>query len=269
MQKTYLAQSGLTSGLRSFLARWILHYLRSWDVRSANGVDQFITNSDYVGRRVAKLYRRTATTIHPPVDTDRFQIHEKKEDFYVTASRMVPYKRIDLIVEAFSKMPDRRLIVVGDGPEMEKIRAKALPNVTFTGHESNERLCRHMQLAKAFLFAAEEDFGIAPVEAMACGTPVIAFNRGGVVESVVDGETGLFFTEQSAASIVDAVNRFEQKNWSAKACRLQSEKFSSQRFRNQITRYVKEACVAFIADQLTVGQGEHVRRTDDAVPSPT
>ena len=245
MQKTYLAQSGLARGISSFFARGILHYIRNWDVRSANGVDEFITNSNYVGRRVEKLYRRQTTTIHPPVDTEYFQMRSEKEDYYVTASRMVPYKRIDLIVEAFSKMPSRRLIVVGDGPEMEKIKAKAGPNVRFMGHEPVDRLCRHMQLAKAFVFAADEDFGIAPVEAMACGTPVIAFNRGGVVESVIEGETGIFFQQQTTESLIDAVDRFEERTWSPALIRKQAEKFSAERFREQISAYMTRACVNF------------------------
>ena len=239
MQATYLSQggfigTGLVKNAGSFVARAILHYIRNWDVRSANNVDHFITNSDYVGRRVKKLYQRAATTVHPPVNTDQFTLQETKEDYFVTASRMVPYKRIDLIVDAFTKMPNRRLIVVGDGPEMKRIRANAGPNIRFTGHEPAERLVRHIQLAKAFIFAAEEDFGIAPVEAMACGTPVIAYGRGGVIESVVEGKSGVFFNTQTPESLIAAVEKFESQKWNAVAIRKQAERFSLENFRRKL-----------------------------------
>jgi glycosyltransferase involved in cell wall biosynthesis len=250
MQKTYLDQSGLVRGFGSLIARSLLHYIRNWDIHSSQGVDLFVTNSDYVGRRIQKRYRRQATTIHPPVDTERFSLHEEKEDYYLTASRMVPYKRIDLIVEAFAKMPDRRLIVVGNGPEMEKIKAKAGPNVRLMGHEPADRLRRHMQLAKAFIFAAEEDFGIVPVEALACGTPVIAFNRGGVTETVIDGKTGIFFNEQSADSIVAAVERFETLPWDSRFISQRAAQFSCKRFRDEFTRYVKRHWTAFETDRM-------------------
>src|SRR5205823_11118978 len=144
----------------------------TWDARSANGVNMFVTNSEFIGRRTRKVYRRPSQTIYPPVDVETFKPGSERSDFYVTASRLVPYKRIDLIVEAFTAMPERRLIVIGDGPEMEKIRAKAGPNVKLVGHQTLDELRRYLQLARAFVFAAEEDFGICVVEAQACGTPV-------------------------------------------------------------------------------------------------
>ena len=250
MQKTYLDQTGLMFGLKSFAARLLLHYIRTWDVHSAHGVDLFVTNSDFVGRRIQKRYRRNATTIYPPVATDRFALHEEKEDYYVTASRMVPYKRIDLIVEAFAKMPDRRLIVVGDGPEMAKIKALAGENVRLMGHEPFDRLRRHIQLARAFIFAAEEDFGIAPVEALACGTPVIAFNRGGVTETVIDGKSGVFFNEQTTASLITAIERFESLPWDAREIHQRAAQFSSRRFREQFTKFVKRQWAIFETDRI-------------------
>ena len=239
LQNQYLGQAGL-HGIRSIVAKMILHYIRNWDVRSANGVDVFISNSEFVGRRIRKVYRRDSTTIYPPVDTEFFSLHEEKQDYYLTASRMVPYKRIDLVVEAFSHMPERKLVVIGDGPEMERIRAKAGTNVTILGHESAENLKRHMQRAKAFIFAAEEDFGIAPVEAQACGTPVIAFGRGGVTETVIEGETGVLFQEQTIASIQAAVEAFETKCWDSPAIRKHAEKFSARCFRDSVRNYVQE-----------------------------
>lgn len=264
LQKQYLDQVGLSRGVRSVFAKLVLHYIRTWDVRSANGVDIFMANSDYVGRRIQKVYRRESTTIYPPVDTAYFTPGETKSDFYLTASRMVPYKRIDLIVDAFSAMPQRRLIVVGDGPEMQRIKAKAGPNVTLVGHQTAEQLREYMQLARGFVFAAEEDFGIAPVEAMACGTPVIAFGRGGASESVIDGQTGVFFSVQNVTSLVDAIERFEAVEWDANQIRERAEMFSAARFRERLTQYVRAEWRVFAnrhpdpnlsADDLPDGSG--------------
>jgi UDP-N-acetylmuramyl pentapeptide phosphotransferase/UDP-N-acetylglucosamine-1-phosphate transferase/glycosyltransferase involved in cell wall biosynthesis len=209
LQHQYLSESGLNRGIKSILARAVLHYIRNWDARSSNGVDAFVTNSNFVARRIQKFYRRKSMTIYPPVAVDKFSLQVEKEDFYLTASRLVPYKRVDLIAEAFSQMPHRRLIIVGEGPDFEKIKAKAGPNVKLVGHQPFERLRQYMQMASAFVFAAEEDFGIVPVEAQACGTPVIAYGRGGVTESVISGKTGLFFHEQTVDSLVAAVEQFE------------------------------------------------------------
>jgi len=237
LQHQYLNESGLTKGLRAFLARAVLHYLRIWDVRTANGVDTFIVNSRFIGRRVERAYRRDSVVVHPPVDVEAFEPCSRKEAFYVTVSRMVPYKRMDLIVEAFAAMPDRRLVVIGDGPDMAKVRAKAGPNVTILGHQPFAVLKDHLQRARAFLFAAEEDFGISVVEAQACGTPVIAFGKGGACETVIDETqphpTGLFFEAQTVESIQAAVGRFEANlgRFSPVSCRLNAERFSKAEFR--------------------------------------
>ena len=165
-------------GLKSWFARAILHYTRMWDVRSSVGVDVFLSNSLFVGRRIEKVYRRSSTPLYPPVDVQRFTPTGNKDDFYLTASRMVPCKPVgSFIVEAFNRMPERKLMVVGEGPEFEAIREMAGPNVKVLGHQPFDRLRTLMQHAKAFVFAAEEDFGIVAVEAQACGTPVIAFRR--------------------------------------------------------------------------------------------
>ncbi|EFR41455.1 glycosyltransferase, group 1 family protein [Selenomonas sp. oral taxon 137 str. F0430] len=193
LQHQYLKQAGLQRGLKSWLARAILHYMRMWDYRTANGVDHFIANSRFIAKRVKKVYGREATVIYPPVDVSAYTLCEQKEDFYLTASRLVPYKRVDLIVEAFTAMPEKRLVVIGDGPEFGKIKKKAGSNVTLLGYQPFEVLRDKMQKAKAFVFAAEEDFGIIPVEAQACGTPVIAYGRGGALETVIPGRTGVFF----------------------------------------------------------------------------
>ncbi|QGZ63473.1 glycosyltransferase family 4 protein [Paraburkholderia acidisoli] len=246
LQHQYLEESRLTRGPKSMLARLILHYIRNWDVRTANSVDQFVANSDFIARRIHKVYQRDAEVVYPPVDIDSFEVQTKKEDFYVTASRLVPYKKIDLIVEAFSRMPDKRLVVIGDGPDMQKVRAKAGPNVEVLGYQPFAVLHDRMRRAKAFVFAAEEDFGISVVEAQACGTPVIAYGKGGALETVVDSgsrPTGLFFEEQDADAIIAAVGAFEANpaRFRAEDCRTNAERFSSAHFREQFFARVAQA----------------------------
>ncbi len=246
LQHQYLEQSNLTRGLRSAMARAVLHYIRNWDTRTSNAVDHFVANSHFIARRIRKVYHRDSRVIFPPVDVQSFELGEHKEDFYLTASRMVPYKKIDLIVEAFSRMPGKRLVVIGDGPEMKAIRAKAGPNIEILGYQPFAVLHDHMRRAKAFVFAAEEDFGIAPVEAQACGTPVIAFGKGGALETVRElGDphpTGIFFREQSVPSIVAAVREFEQnaQRFSPFDCRLNAERFSVATFRERFMSFVEQ-----------------------------
>jgi glycosyltransferase involved in cell wall biosynthesis len=242
LQHQYLREARLIRGAKAMLARAMLHYIRFWDSRTAAGVDYFIANSYYIARRIAKVYGRGAAVVHPPVDVDRFSIADQKSDFYLTASRMVPYKRMDLIVEAFRSLPDQRLIVIGDGPERNRIVEAAgdAPNITFLGYQDDAVLREHLRQARAFVFAAEEDFGILPVEAMASGTPVIAYGRGGVLDSVVgwapgdpQPATGLFFDEQTQAAICKAVMLFERHRAqiSPIACRARAERFSAEHFR--------------------------------------
>ncbi|AIA54129.1 glycosyltransferase family 4 protein [Acidithiobacillus caldus] len=258
LQHQYLREAGLQRGIRSWMAKAILHYIRLWDVRTANGVDAFVANSSFIARRIRKVYRRESRVIYPPVDVADFPLCWDKEDFYVTASRMVPYKKVDLIVEAFSAMPDKRLVVIGDGPDFAKVRAKAGPNVQLLGFAGVEVLRDHLQRARAFVFAAEEDFGISPLEAQACGTPVIALGRGGALETIVpllDAEragsspapTGVFFYEQSAAAIIAAVKRFEAAGAAItpEACRENALRFAPERFRAEFTAFVEREWAAF------------------------
>ena len=244
MQHQYLIESRLNSGLKGWIAKWILHKIRIWDLRTERGVDHFIAISQFIARRIWKVYRRSSTVIYPPVDVESFVLCEKKEDFYLAASRMVPYKKMDLIVEAFGAMPDRKLTVIGDGPDFAKIRAKAKSNVTLLGYQEFPVLRDYMQRARAFIFAAEEDFGIAPVEAQACGTPVIAFGKGGALETIKGLDcalpTGVFFEIQNAAAIVDAVDRFERLQISPLACRENAMRFSIRRFLAEFETFVAE-----------------------------
>lgn len=245
LQYQYLKEANLTKGMRGWIAKIILHYMRLWDYRTSNGVDYFIANSKFIAKRIWKCYRRKANVIYPPVDIEAFEICESKEDFYLTASRMVPYKKMDLIVEAFSKMPDKKLIVIGDGPDFNKIKAKAGENIILMGYQPFEVLKNYMQRAKAFVFAAEEDFGITPVEAQACGTPIIAFGKGGLLETVVgigsEKPTGIFFQEQTVESLCKAVNLFESRKevFKAEYCRENAEKFSNERFCKELQWFVK------------------------------
>jgi glycosyltransferase involved in cell wall biosynthesis len=244
LQAQYLEEAGLSRGARSLLARMLLHRMRIWDVRASFGVDRFVACSHYIARRIRKTYRRDAAVIHPGADTDAFVPGRGgREEFYLTASRMVPYKKIGLIVEAFARMPERRLVVIGAGPQEERIRAVAGPNVTLLGYQPFPVLLDHMQRAKAFIFAAEEDFGLAPVEAQACGTPVLAYGRGGACESVVDGVTGLQFHAQTTDAILEAVTRFEaaEGRFDPQRIRANALRFSGERFRAEFRHFVEAA----------------------------
>lgn len=246
LQHQYLREANLETGIKGLLARLVLHYIRQWDCRTANGVDHFIANSEFIAKRIYKVYRREATVIYPPVDVSTFSICKEKKNFYITASRMVPYKKIDLIVEAFSSMPDKQLIVIGNGPEMDKVRSKAGSNIQLLGYQPTVVLRDYMQQAKAFVFAAEEDFGITPVEAQACGTPVIAYGKGGALETIrgLDSEhpTGIFFHEQTIEAIIEAVQLFEINRclFEPAVCRENSLRFSPERFRSEIKAFINE-----------------------------
>ncbi len=211
----YLQNSSAGQGVPGWFTRYLLHRLRQWDVLSANRVDYFIANSHHTARRIWRCYRRSAEVIYPPVNTDRFRFQAHKQDFYVTVSRLVSYKKISLIVKAFNQL-GKPLVVIGGGPELKRMQQLAQPNVQILGWQPDAVVEQYMAQAKAFVYAAFEDFGIAPVEAQACGTPVIAYGLGGTLETVRDvkqyGEmgTGLLFYEQTEAAIVDAVNAFEQ-----------------------------------------------------------
>lgn len=252
LQHQYLHESGLDKGIKSWLIRWLLHKIRLWDSRTSAGVDQFVAISRYIGRRIAKTYRRDSHVIYPPVNVEDFPLQASKEDFYLAASRLVPYKKMPLIVEAFNQMPGRRLVVIGDGPDAERCRSIAGPNVTLLGYQSTAVLRDHMQRAKAFVFAAEEDFGITPIEAQACGTPVIAFARGGALETLKGPDhpspTAVFFEEQTPQAIMEAVERFETEEGRRirpEACRENAQRFNPERFRQEFKAFVDKAWAEF------------------------
>lgn len=248
----YLKEANLNSGIKGLVAQSILKYLRKWDLKSADNVDYFIANSNHIAKKIKRIYNRHADVIYPPVDVEKFSLATEKEDFYLTASRLVPYKRIDLIIEAFARMPDKKLIVIGSGPEKERLKAKAASNISLIGYQEFDSLKSYMQKAKAFVFAAEEDFGIIVVEAMACGTPVIAGNFGGTTESVVDKKTGVLFPNQTVDSIVEAVKNFDviAKSINNSEIRIHSEKFSREIFEKNIKAYVDKKIQLFNTNPL-------------------
>ncbi|WP_417739203.1 glycosyltransferase [Rosistilla oblonga] len=247
-QAQYLRESKLTWGVRSMVTRMILHYMRMWDNASSTRVDAFVANSQFIANRIQKCYGRTAEVIYPPVDVDAFAPNYNKEDYYIAASRLVPYKRVDLIVEAFRLMPDRKLLVVGDGPMFKTLKANCPDNVELLGYLPHEKMLRLMQGAKAFVFAAEEDFGITSVEAQACATPVIAYGRGGSLETVVEGVTGCFFEEQVPESVAVAVDAFEQQQsqFDLQATRKHAEGFRPERFRAELAEFIDSEWRKFV-----------------------
>ena len=249
LRDQYLGPLGLRSGLRRALADRVLNRLRDWDRRVSPRVTHFIANSEFIAQRIARCYDRGATVIYPPVDVRFFTPGEggaepAGRDYYLAASRWVPYKRMDLVAAAFRDLPGRRLVIAGDGPEAARVRRAAGPDVEFVGEVPRERLRELLRGARAFVFAAEEDFGILPVEAQACGTPVIAYGRGGALETVRDGETGMatgvLFREQTAQAITAAVRAFDEALPTLRAaeCRANAERFSAERFRAQFAAFV-------------------------------
>lgn len=239
LQEQYLRENSWGRGLRGTLARMILHYIRLWDTRSANGVDNFVAISRFVARRIEKTYRRQSTVIYPPVDVEQFSISVEREDYYVTASRLVPYKRVDLIIAAFAGMPGRRLKIIGDGPELARLRQQAATstNIEVLGRQSQEVLRETVRRARAFVFAAKEDFGISPVEAQAAGVPVIAYGAGAICETVIPGRTGVFFPRQDVPSLAAAIEAFEQSRFDPAEIRANALRFSPERFRAEFVQH--------------------------------
>lgn len=253
----YLHSSLAGKGLQGILTRYLLHRLRQWDVTSANRVDYFIANSQHTARRIWRCYRRSAEVIYPPVNTERFKFTAAKEDFYLTVSRLVSYKQVSLIVRAFNKL-GRSLVVIGKGPELKSLRELAKPNVQLLGWQPSEVVEKYMAKAKAFIYAACEDFGIALVEAQACGTPVIAYGGGGAMETVRDIRqypdmgTGLFFDKQSLDAVIEAVETFEecQGMFNPEKARSQAALFDSKIFDKRYLTFVDRCSQEFLFPNL-------------------
>jgi glycosyltransferase involved in cell wall biosynthesis len=232
MYQEYLREAGPM--LRALMPPFA-HYLRSWDALVATRVDHFIANSATVADRVERYYRRESDVIYPPVDTGAFSIAPREElgDYYLMVGQLVAYKRPDLAVDAFNAL-GKKLVVIGGGQMLDQLRKSAGPTVTMLGPQPFDVLQRHYARCRALVFPGEEDFGIVPVEAMASGRPVIAFRRGGATETVVDGLTGLFFSEQTIPSISAAIARFEAAEFSPERIRAHALKFGEERFTHEI-----------------------------------
>ncbi|WP_218079972.1 glycosyltransferase [Anthocerotibacter panamensis] len=220
------------------LIPWMMNYLRLWDQVSSNRVDEFIANSQHVRRRIQKYYRREATVIYPPVEVHRFTPNDTWEDFYLMVGRLVGYKRHDLAIQAFNRN-GRPLIIIGDGPERTRLEQRAKSNIKFLGRQSDEVVTSHLQRCRGFIFPGEEDFGIAPVEAMACGRPVVAYARGGALETVIEGVTGVFFGEATAEALNTALFRLEQGSWHSEKIALHTMQFSEERFIQKMTNFIE------------------------------
>ena len=245
LRDQYLEEAGLDHGVKGWLAGQLLDHLKTWDAKASHRVGEFIAISEFIADRIKRSYGRSSTVIYPPVDTSFYTPSGTRGSAYVAASRFVSYKRIPAIVEAFRQLPDRQLVVIGDGPDREKVAALAGANVTLMGWQPREVLRETLQRARAFIFAAEEDFGILPVEAQACGTPVIALGVGGALETVVSdgpGRTGDHYLEPTANGIAAAIRKFEGREApTIEACRANAERFSSARFRAELQLYVEGA----------------------------
>ena len=255
MYNEYLEESYLDKGFKSWLVRLMLHPIRQFDAIAGSRVDYYISNSDYVGQRIRKTYRRKATTIHPNIDISNFELCNDKQEYYLASSRLVAYKKIDTIIEAFNQMPDKKLVVIGGGPNLDAYRKLAKNNVTVMGYQPFDVLKDKMQHAKAFVFAADEDFGMIPIEAQSCGTPVIAYGHGGSLETVNGGKTGLFFNEQTPEAIVEAVNKFEamgSQPFAPADCRQWAEGFSEERFKREIQEFVEEKYEEFKKNGINI-----------------
>ena len=237
----YLKENKLDKGIKNFFVNFLLDNFKRWDLKNSRDVDYYIANSNYVKERVKRIYNRNSIVIYPPVNVTQFILHQKKDQFYLAASRLVAYKKIDIIVDAFKSMPEKKLVVIGDGPEYNKIKKKSTKNISILGYQSMDSLIDYMQKTKAFIFAANEDFGIMPVEAQACGTPVIAYNKGGATETVIDNRTGIFFNQQTSESIVEAINRFElnSKKFNCNIIRKHALQFKNKKFRNDFTKFIE------------------------------
>lgn len=227
----------------------LLTSMRTWDKVAADRVDFFLANSETVKRRIQKYYRRESDVLFPPVDVDHFSISTKPKESFLIGGRLVPYKRYDLVIEAFNKI-GLPLTVFGSGPDEARLRKMAAKNIKFLGRVSDEERARLFSEAIAFIHPQEEDFGITPVEAMACGTPVIAYKRGGAVETVVDGVTGILFEDQSWQEIADTALHFRRNQFDPAKIREHAHQFSLQTFHTNLAHYVEKRWEAHRRDVL-------------------
>lgn len=235
------------SPLMAKAGKYLFERVRKWDYQNSKNVDFFVTSSSHIAKRIEKTYQRKAVVIYPPVNVEDFFLSNQREEYYVTHSRFVPYKRVDLLVEAFGQMPDKRLVVIGEGPEDVKIRKLAKKNVELLGYVERRKMAEILSKAKAYVFGAEEDFGIGVVEAQSAGLPVIAFGKGGSLETVIEGKTGLFFSNPTVPSLIEAIRLFEKKEltFDPLFIKAHAEYFKRDRFELEIRELVEKAKETF------------------------
>jgi glycosyltransferase involved in cell wall biosynthesis len=230
--------------MKSRLIALIMNYIRLWDVTSSKRVDYYIANSQNVARRIYKHYRREADVIHPPVKTKYFTISDNDDDYYLIVARLVGYKRLDLAVEAFNELK-KPLIIIGEGSQMDYLKSIAKDNIKFLGRQSDDVIKDYYAKCRAFIFPGEEDFGITPVEAQASGRPVIAFKKGGALETILENDTGVFFEEQTVNSVKDAINKFENIKFDKRKIRKHALEFDEEIFKSKIKKYINEKYIEY------------------------
>lgn len=235
----YVKESGMVGGIKSLVVWPIISAIRVWDRAAAERPDSYISNSNFIAKRVKKYYGLDSKVIHPPVDVEQFSLGSHQGDYYFAFGRLVPYKKFDLLVKA-AKKGGFKLVIAGEGPEFEKLTKNVPPNISFTGKVSHNELNQLLGHAKAMLFPQEEDFGIAPVEAMATGCPVIAYRAGGALDYVHENVSGLFFGEQTIESLLDAINRFENLKFDSQAVRLRALNFAKKFFCENMKSFIEK-----------------------------
>jgi glycosyltransferase involved in cell wall biosynthesis len=226
--------------------------LKKWDLRAARQPNYYIANSRLVAQRIKQVYGRDSIVIPPPIDVDRFRMSSQVDDYYLVLSRLVPYKRIDIAIEACKRL-GRQLVIIGDGPDRARLEKLAGPETKFLGRQPDSRVNHYASRCRALLFTGEEDFGMVPLEVNAAGRPVIAYRGGGAIETVVDGLTGVFFNKPTSASLEAAIEDFESRSWSQKALRTHAEKFDRSVFAFRVLQFLGSVAPASCASELTAG----------------
>jgi glycosyltransferase involved in cell wall biosynthesis len=247
----YVARENFGRVTRSLLPL-SLWGLRKWDLRAARQPNYYIANSRLVARRIKEIYGREAFVIPPPIEVDRFQMSSHVDDYYLVLSRLVPYKRIDLAIEACNRL-NRRLVIIGDGPDRARLQKLAGPKTEFLGRQPDAQVNKFASRCRALLFTGEEDFGMVPLEVNAAGRPVIAFRGGGAMETVVEGVTGVFFNEATSASLEDAIEEFESRIWSQNTLRRHAEKFDRSVFTFRVLQFLASVAPTSCAGELSAG----------------